>query len=139
MTFPNGRVTFPNGPVTRPHDDVKFPNDSVTLPNDSVTLPNGSATRPNDRGTRPNGSWLAQAHQFYTNALADAAVLAALGRFGISQEKLVAGQAQVDAVAGLAAAQKKETGEAQQATQTRDAALEENPQWLEKMGILARA
>ncbi|MBI3960741.1 MAG: hypothetical protein HY328_18170 [Chloroflexi bacterium] len=106
---------------------------------------------------RPLAGWLAQARQFYTNALADESVLAALTRFGVSQEKLVAGQTQVAVVEGLAATQKKETGEAQQATQDRDAALEaldewmgdflaiarialeENPQWLEKMGVLARS
>lgn len=101
--------------------------------------------------------WLAQARQFYTNALADATALTALARFGVSQEKLAAGQALVDGAEALAAAQKKETGEAQQATQERDAALEsldewlddflaiarialeEQPQALEKMGILVRA
>ena len=79
------------------------------------------------------------------------------GKFGVTAEKLAAGQAQVDGVEALAAAQKKETGEAQQATQKRDVALEaldgwmsdfvaiarialeENPQWLEKMGVLARS
>lgn len=118
----------------------------------------GAAARLSLDGARKRSlaGWLAQANQFYTNALADAPTLAALGRFGISQEKLAAGQAQVAAVESLAAAQKKETGEAQQATQERDTslealdewmgdflaiariALEENPQWLEKMGVLAR-
>ena len=106
---------------------------------------------------RSLAGWLAQARQFYANAQADAEVLAALGQFGVTAEKLAAGQAQVDAVEALAAAQKKETGEAQQATQKRDGALEaldgwmsdfvaiarialeENPQWLEKMGVLARS
>lgn len=105
---------------------------------------------------RSLAGWLAQARQFYANAQADTAVLAALGQFGVTGEKLAAGQAQVDEVEALAAAQKKETGEAQQATQARDAALEaldawmsdfvaiarialeENPQWLEKLGVLAR-
>jgi len=106
---------------------------------------------------RSLAGWLAQANQFYTNALADTSVLAALAQFGITQEKLAAGQTQVAGVGSLAAAQKKETGEAQQATQVRDGALEaldewmgdflaiarialeENSQWLEKMGILARS
>lgn len=106
---------------------------------------------------RSLAGWLAQARQFYANALADAGVLTALAQFGVTQEKLAAGQAQVAVVEGLAAAQKKETGEAQQATEKRDAALEaldmwmgdfvaiarvaleENPQWLEKMGVLARS
>jgi len=106
---------------------------------------------------RTLAGWLAQARQFYANAQADAGVLAALGQFGVTPEQLAAGQAQVNAVEALAAAQKRETGEAQQATQARDGALEaldewmddfvaiarialeENPQWLEKMGVLARS
>lgn len=106
---------------------------------------------------RTLAGWLAQARQFYTNAQASETVLAALGQFGVTQEKLTAGQAQVDEVESLSAAQKKETGEAQQATQARDAALEaldewmgdflaiarialeDTPQLLEKMGILARS
>ena len=109
------------------------------------------------RRKRSLAGWLAQARQFYANAQADAEVLAALGQFGVTAEKLAAGQAQVDGVEALAAAQKKETGEAQQATQKRDEALEaldawmsdfvaiarialeENPQWLEKLGVLARS
>lgn len=42
------------------------------------------------------------------------------------------GLAQADAVEVARVAQAKERGEAQDATQTRDAALEEQPQWLEK-------
>lgn len=110
-------------------------------------------------GTRKKtwAGWLAQARQFYTNALADGTTLTALARFGVTQEKLAAGEALLDGAEALAAAQKKETGEAQQATQERDAALEaldewmgdflsiarialeENPQLLEKMGVLARS
>ncbi len=117
----------------------------------------GAATKLALDGTRKRSlaGWLVQTRQFYVNAQADAAVMAALARFGVTQEKLAAGQAQVAVVEGLAAAQKKETGEAQQTTQERDAALEaldewmgdflaiarialeENPQWLEKMGVLA--
>ncbi|HRJ41464.1 MAG TPA: hypothetical protein PL105_06280 [Caldilineaceae bacterium] len=106
---------------------------------------------------RTLAGWLAQARQFYANAQTDAAVLTALAQFGVTPEKLAAGQAQVEGVEGLAAAQKIETGEAQQATQARDAALEvldgwmedflaiarialeENRQWLEKMGLLVRS
>lgn len=110
-------------------------------------------------GTRKRtlAGWLTQARQFYANALTSETILTALGQFGITQEKLTAGQAQVDEVEALSAAQKKETGEAQQATQIRDAALEaldnwmddflaiarialeENPQLLEKIGVLARS
>ncbi len=98
--------------------------------------------------------WIVQAKQFYANALTDASILAKLMQYGITQQKLQAGQQQVAQVESANIAQKKEKGEAQQATQERDAAieklddwvsdfiaiarvaLEEKPQLLEKLGIL---
>lgn len=97
--------------------------------------------------------WLNQARQFYTNALADSDILAKLGQFGITQARLESGKLLVDAVETANAVQEKEKGEAQQATIERDAdldklddwmsdftaiarvALEEKPQFLEKLGI----
>ena len=99
--------------------------------------------------------WLAQAKQFYLNALADAGVQTKLADFGITQTKLDAGKALVDAAEAANAVQEKEKGEAQQATLERDqaldnldgwmsdftaiarVALEEKPQLLEKLGIFA--
>jgi len=99
----------------------------------------------------------AQMDQFYTNALADPAILAAIGRFGVTQDKLSAGKQNSDAAKAASAAQQNEKGEAQQATLARDQAvdtledwlsdftviariaLEEKPQLLEKLGILERS
>jgi hypothetical protein len=82
--------------------------------------------------------WIVQAKQFYTNALADAAVLAKLAEFGITQEKLQAGQQLVNTVETANAAQEKEKGEAQQATLERDAALESLDDWLSDFTAIAR-
>lgn len=99
--------------------------------------------------------WIKQARSFYENALANGEVQAALGRFGITSEQLERGQAQVDAVAAANAVQEREKGEAQNATEKRDAAvdaldawmsdfrtiariaLEDQPQQLEKLGVYA--
>ncbi len=97
--------------------------------------------------------WMGQATNFYLNLLAGAGMMAALANFGYNQTKLEAEQALVQAVAEANAVQEREKGEAQEATKLRDArldeldqwmadfkaiaqlALEENPQWLEKLGI----
>ena len=98
--------------------------------------------------------WLSQARQFYLNALADSETLTKLGAYGITQAKLEAGQLLHGQVETANAAQEKEKGDAQQATKDRDAAmdsldewmsdfvaiariaLEEKPQFLEKLGIM---
>jgi hypothetical protein len=107
------------------------------------------------RRKRTISGWLDQARQFYDNALGDEAVLAALGRFGITPEALEAARVEIDAVAAANAAQEREKGEAQDATEARDQAmdaldawmsdfraiariaLEDRPQQLEKLGIQA--
>ena len=73
--------------------------------------------------------WLAQAQQFYTNALAQQAVLAKLGEFGVTEAKLKAGQALVVAAEAAYAAQKRDKDAAQQATQARNAALRQLTRW----------
>ena len=98
--------------------------------------------------------WIGQARTFYINALEDADVLTKLNNFGITQEKLEAGKTLIDETEAANIAQKKEIGEAQQATKARDeaidklddwmsdfiaiarVALEEKPQFLEKLGII---
>lgn len=101
--------------------------------------------------------WLSQANQFYQNALSSPAILKALKEFGITDKKLKAGLKEVEAVEAANLAQEKEKGEAQAATQKRDAALdamqdwlsdylaiakvalEEEPQLLEGLGVLVRS
>lgn len=102
-------------------------------------------------------SWLAQASQFYTNALANEQTLTGLAQYGITDKKLKAAQAKVTALAAANALQKKRKGEAKSATEKRDQclaelrswlsdfravakiALAENPQRLEALGILQRS
>jgi len=101
--------------------------------------------------------WFAQVEQFYNNALVDPAVLSALSKFGVTQAKLEQGKQLAQETQDAAVAKKKESGEAQQATLTRDKAadelddwlsdykalakiaLEDKPQLLEKLGILVRS
>lgn len=119
----------------------------------------GVATQLDLGGTRKESlsCWLAQANQFYKNALADRAILTGLKEFGITEQKLKAGLNELRAVDAANLTQEKEKGDAQAATQKRDAALdemqdwlsdylavakvalEEHPQLLEGLGILQRA
>ena len=119
----------------------------------------GISTQLDLSGTRKRtlSGWLAQANQFYANALTNKTVLNGLKEFGTTEQKLKAGLAEVKAVEVANLAQEKEKGEAQAATQKRDAAidelqdwlsdylaiakiaLEENPQLLEGLGVLQRA
>jgi hypothetical protein len=101
--------------------------------------------------------WLTQARQFFQNVLEDAAVLAGYAAYNVPQAKIETALALVDAAEAAQRAQQRETGEAQEATQARDAALdaidawmsafiaiarlalEDNPQLIEKLGILERS
>lgn len=82
--------------------------------------------------------WLKQAKQFYLNALADNVVLEKMAEFGMSQEKLEAGKTLVEQTETANAAQKKEKGEAQEATQKRDEALDDLEEWLSDFIAIAR-
>lgn len=108
-------------------------------------------------GTRSRtlSGWLSQAKAFYTNALNDPLILEALGEFMITGAKLKTGQKLVLECEAKYSKQLKEKGEAQDATSIRDKAmdeldkwmseftgiariaLEENPQYLEMLGIVA--
>lgn len=100
--------------------------------------------------------WLEQARAFYSNILNDPEMLAIIGEYGYTPEKLKEEALLLDEVTAKHLEQKKEIGEAQESTQARDkkldelairlsglraiakVALDENPQSLEKLGILAR-
>lgn len=100
--------------------------------------------------------WLEQAQAFYGNLLSDKDFLIALADYGYTQERLQQESALIDQVFAKQLAQKKEAGEAQEATEMRDRALDElakwisnlrsvaklaldsNPQQLEQLGIVAR-
>ena len=91
----------------------------------------------NGRRKESFSGWLEQANVFYDNAIANPDTIAALSNFGITQEKLQAGKTQVEELAALNAAQEKEKGEAQQATKTRDEALDALDDWLEDFLAIA--
>jgi len=82
--------------------------------------------------------WLDQAQQFYLTALENTVYQAGLARFGVTPEKLQAGKALVDAVVAAKQSKESETGEAQQATQTRDAAVDALDDWMSDFIAIAR-
>ena len=83
------------------------------------------------------GGWVEQATTFYLNLLDDAALLAALSPYGYDEAKLTAEAALVQAVVEARAVQNKERGEAQEATQLRDAKLDELDQWVADYKVIA--
>jgi len=82
--------------------------------------------------------WLEQATTFYDNALANDDVQAALARFNITPEVLADAQADVQAVADANSAQEQEKGDAQDATQARDAAVDAFDDWMADFRVIAR-
>ena len=82
--------------------------------------------------------WMAQAKQFYLNALADMAVITKLSGYGVTQEKLQAGMELLAHTETANATQKKEKGEAQQATLDRDKAIDQLEDWLSDFVAITR-
>lgn len=100
--------------------------------------------------------WLAQAKQFYTNLSGNHNWLQKMAVYGITNEKLAEGEALVTQVEEALNTQKKEMGEAQEATRLRGEAvdilkawysdfiaiariaLEDKPQYLEMLGIIKK-
>jgi len=109
----------------------------------------------NGRRKRTLTGWLQQSMVFYKNLLGNADWMAAMLVYGYTPEKLQAEKALVDGVNESNLQQLKEMGEAQDATEKMHAkmeildswmsdfkqiafiALEDNPQWLEKLGFKA--
>lgn len=106
---------------------------------------------------RTFSGWLTQAKTFYANMLANDEYVSKMQNYGYTAEKLQAEQALVIAAEENNFSYDKEKGEAQQSTVNRDKkiddlidwfrsfleiakiALEENPQWLEKLGIVVKS
>jgi hypothetical protein len=100
----------------------------------------GVATRLELEGDRKKAlsGWLAQATQFYTNLLNAPELLNQLREYGITSEKLQAGQAEVQAVVTANLSQKTEKGDAQTATQTKGKAIADLKAWMSNFTAIAR-
>lgn len=111
----------------------------------------------NGRRKKTLSGWLQQTQSFYNNLELDSNFMTAMAAYGYTAEKIAAEKALIAQLETAKHTQAKEKGEAQQATNDRDKkmddldewisdfrviakiALEENAQWLEKLGILERS
>jgi hypothetical protein len=82
--------------------------------------------------------WIRQAEIFYTNLLGSPELMAAMAPYSYDQAKLEAEAALVQVVADAQAAQNRERGGAQEATQLRDAKLDELDRWLSDYKVVAK-
>jgi hypothetical protein len=100
----------------------------------------GIATQLGINGNRKESfsGWLLDANQFYNNTLSNDSILKTLAEYGITPAKLESGKAEVQALAAANSTQEKEKGEAQEATQKRDAALDALSDWISDFVAIAR-
>jgi hypothetical protein len=89
------------------------------------------------RATTLSG-WLNQTRNFYHALQANPAWLSALAAYGQTEEVITAQLAEIDAVATASENKKKELGDAQNATQERDAKIEELVDWVSDYEVIAR-
>jgi len=82
--------------------------------------------------------WIRDAATFYQNVLASPKFLNAMAGFGYTTEKLKEEQGLICALAEADSRHKKEKGEAQTATKTRDAKIAELDDWMSKFYEIAR-
>ena len=82
--------------------------------------------------------WINQAKIFYTNLLADEAALSKMAVYGSSVEKLESEAALVADAEAKQAIQRREMGEAQEATLKRDQAIEALDDWYSDFRKIAR-
>ena len=92
----------------------------------------------NERKPRAFNPWYEQARHFYTALLADTEAQTQLAKFKITLEALQAAQSQVEQALSLKNAQEQEKGEAQEATQKRNTAIEALDEWLADFKVVAR-
>ena len=92
----------------------------------------------NERKPEAFNPWYEQARHFYTALLADADAQTQLARYKVTLESIQTAQAQVEQVMSLKNTQEKEKGEAQEATQQRDAAIAALDEWLGDFRVVAR-
>lgn len=92
----------------------------------------------NERKPEAFNPWYEQARHFYTALLADAEAQTQMTRYKVTLEAILSAQAQIEQVMSLKITQEKERGEAQEATQKRDAAIEALDEWLGDFRVVAR-
>lgn len=90
------------------------------------------------RRKRSEVAWIAQATQFYTNALADETLVAQLGRFCITREQLMEAQAQLVAVDACLVARESHKQIAQKTTKACNTVLAELHLWMRDFLDIAR-
>lgn len=79
---------------------------------------------------RSIAGWVEEVRQFYTNALSEPKVIAALSKYAVTKESLSQGKALLAEVDKAAAEQEKKKGIAQKATEARNKALYNVERWL---------
>ena len=94
--------------------------------------------RLNQRKPYAFNAWYQQARHFYAALLSDEEAQTKLARFNVTVEDIQAAQAQVEQTQTLKNAQEQEKGEAQQATQQRDAAIAALDEWLADFQVVAK-
>ena len=92
----------------------------------------------NDAKPQAFHPWYAQARHFYTALIADTEAQTELARFNITLVKLQEVQAEVEGSFSLNSVQEQEKGEAQAATEERNAAIEVLAEWLSDFKSIAR-
>ena len=92
----------------------------------------------NEIKPRAFSPWYEQARHFYTALLADADAQTQLARYKVTLEAIQAAQTKVEQAFTLKTSQEQEKGEAQEATQKRDAAIAALDEWLSDFKVVAR-
>jgi hypothetical protein len=87
---------------------------------------------------RTQAGWVLQAQQFYTNALAEPAIITKLARYSVTYAQLLAAQALVGEVATGIVTQQSRKGIAKESKQARDAALQALNRWMRDFMAVAR-